>query len=269
MRQLSSQEVKQLELEMLLKFDEICKSNSLYYTLCGGTLLGAVRHKGFIPWDDDIDVLMPRPDFERLLEMVRSKSVALPEYMDIASWFTSPPVYVPFVKIIDKRTLVKEEFMSGDKHLWIDIFVTDACPDDEKIVRTIFNKSLFLRKLLFKKQTRAGSGKTKAKAVLKDILRVILSPISLVSICRAIENNAKKYDFASSSYIAGIQWGYGPQEKVSKRAWMAPIELEFEGHTFPAPSNYDEYLSNLYGDYMTLPPENKRISHDMLIYIKD
>ena len=262
-RKLTLAEVQKLELEMLIAFDKVCKEHNLYYTLCGGTLLGAVRHHGFIPWDDDIDVMMPRPEYDRFCKLINDGKIILPEPLKTVSSFTNAEVYVPFTKIVNERTLVSEEYMVSDKHLWIDIFVDDGCPENHLVLSMMYTIQRMLRWVLVNKQTKPNTGKTRLKATLKNITRVIVKPISAQWVCRMLEKLALSYDFDRCKSIACIQWGYGPQEKVNKDAWLKPLEIEFEDKLFPIPSNYDEYLKNLYGDYMTLPPEEKRTTHNM------
>ena len=267
MKKLEKKDILLIELDMLIEFDSFCRKNDLYYVLCGGTLLGAVRHKGFIPWDDDIDILMPRPDYIKLCKYIKHEKTELPPHLKYVSWFTDDSMSIPFIKMVDTRTYVEERYMDNDRFLWIDIFAIDGCPDNKKELKSIFRKSILFRKILFAKQTKKGTGTSKIKIILKNLIRVLLKPISANWICKMIEKISTGYDFFESEFIAGIQWGYGPQEKVQKDKWMKPIELEFEGHYFLCPSNYDEYLSNLYGDYMKLPPVEDRVSHDMTVYM--
>ena len=268
-RHLNLREQQLLELEMLKAFREICKDCDLYYTLAGGTLLGAIRHNGFIPWDDDIDVLMPRPDFERLGQMIREETVKLPPHLRFCSWYTDPGMSIPFIKIVDLRTAVGETYMVGDKHLWIDIFAMDGSTENDRELKKQFRQSKYLRSLLFKKNTRPGTGKTRFRSFAKDIIRTALKPVSAKHLCMQIESVAKRYRFDHSPYIAGAQWGYGPQERINREAWMTPENVLFEGEFFAAPSNYDEYLTNLYGDYMKLPPADKQIIHEMNVLMEN
>ena len=105
--------------------------------------------------------------------------------------------------------------------------------------------------------------------MIKDVIRVIVYPISNNKICKTLDKLASTYSFNECDSIGCVQWGYGPQEKVNKERWMKPIMLDFESREFPCPSNYDEYLTNLYGDYMKLPPEEKRTTHNMKAQLID
>lgn len=271
MKKIDLNEVKQIELNLLIEFKKLCEKNHLYYTLCGGTLLGAIRHKGFIPWDDDIDVLMPRPDYERLINNVGIDRQGLPEYVEICHWKDGGLSY-PFIKLVDNRTKVDVEFFDGEVNVnkvWIDIFPIDGNPKETEKLNLIYNKSLKLRKLLCLKLAKKGEGKTPLKRVFKPVLIKLLSWINVKTLCDKIDNLAKTYDFEKSNYIGGIVWGYGPQERIDKKGFMTPAKVVFEGHYFNAPSNYDEYLTGLYKDYMQLPPEDKRIVHGITAYMLD
>ena len=267
---LSSDEIKKIELNILIEFDRYCKEKGLYYTLCGGTLLGAIRHKGFIPWDDDIDVLMPRDHYERLLNIAEQGDKDLPDHIKVVSWKDGSSDF-PFIKLLDKRTVIDNKYVEDKKtnSLWIDVFPIDGNPSDDEELRKLFKKSLFLRKMLTTKQAKVGGGKTLLKRVTKPIVKVFLLPFSIKSLCNKIDMHAKSYSIEDSKYLGGVVWGYGVRERIDKEKYLKSVPVEFEGLMFPAPSNYEEYLSGLYGDYMQLPPEDKRQTHEIIAYIKD
>ncbi len=270
MKKLSHKEIQEAELNILKEFDKFCKKNDLYYTLSGGTLLGAIRHKGFIPWDDDIDVMMPRPDFERLLSGKDLDTSELPEYMHFASW-KDKSLPFPFIKLLDSRTKVDVDFYNEKlnvNEIWIDVFPIDANPDDEKELKKIYRKSLRLRKILNIKLAKSGEGKNLIKRLLKPILILLFKVINIYSLCDKIDRLSKKYDFDKCSKVGGIVWGYGPQERIDKEKFLTKEDVQFEDATFSAPSNYHEYLTGLYKDYMQLPPEDKRVVHGLDAYMK-
>ena len=122
--------------------------------------------------------------------------------------------------------------------------------------------------LLIEKKIKSARKNFELFAKIIIFIRLLFKPISARWLCKKLDNISKKYDFNKCKYIGCIQWGYGPQERVHKAPWMKPVELEFEGVMFPCPSNYDEYLGNLYGDYMKLPPKEKRVSHEMIVTLK-
>jgi lipopolysaccharide cholinephosphotransferase len=268
---LSDTEVKKLEFELLVVFEQLCEQNDLYYTLCGGTLLGAVRHKGFIPWDDDIDVLMPRADYDRLLNGININTECIPGHVRLVSWKNNQMDY-PFMKLLDDRTEVDIKYLS-DKHsaskIWIDIFPIDGNPADDVQLERLFRKSLFYRRILCLRTAKAGEGRTLFHKIIKPVLMACVSFFDKRKLCEKIDNLSKQYSFEGSEYIGGVLWGYGPQERIHRQEYMQPVKMEFEGRMFNAPSNYDEYLRGLYGDYMTLPPVEKRLTHEMKAYMKE
>lgn len=271
MRKLSLQEIKDLELNLLIEFAKLCAANNLYYTLCGGTLLGAIRHKGFIPWDDDIDVLMPRMDYDRLLNGENIALDGLPPYVQIVHWKNGTSNF-PFIKLVDLRTHIDVDYFDssmGCDKVWVDIFPIDGNPEDTRLREKLYAKSLRARKLLCIKMARKGEGRTKIKRIMKPIIIRILSLLSLEKLCQRIDAISKSYSFEESRLIGGVLWGYGPQECIDKEKYMQPIKVEFEKHYFNAPSNYDEYLTGLYKDYRKLPPEEQRQIHGISGYITD
>lgn len=259
-KNITSEDLKQIELNILCEFDKICSRENLRYYLCGGTLLGAVRHKGFIPWDDDIDVLMPRPDYNILLNTISSD--CLPEYMEIQTWKNGKNQY-PFIKIVDTRTHVQEKYLntSFDAHVWIDIFPLDGNPSNDFKNKFLYKKVKFYRFLLTTGISRYGKGTTAFRTLVKAFFYPLALLLGNYNLCKLVDKASSRYDFGKCKFVGGVLWGYGPQERLCKDEYLPITKLEFEKHLFNAPSNYDTYLSNLYGNYMVLPPVENRIVH--------
>ena len=270
MKRLSLQEIQSVELNLLKELKRICEKHDLYYTLCGGTLLGAVRHQGFIPWDNDIDVLMPRPDFEKLRELIEGGKICdLPDYMEFTGWNLEHYGPFPFLKLTDFRTMVDDQFSNIDKHIWIDIFPTDGCPDNMAELKKLYGKILRWRNILTLKCAKAGRGKNALKIITKPFVKIILLPFTTKGICRKLDCFARRYNYINANKIGCLAWGYGPQECIDKKKYTEPIQVEFEKIAFNAPGNYIEYLTNLYGDYMTLPPVGERKTrHEINAFLK-
>ena len=266
-KKLDIRETKEVLLNILIELDKFCRIHDLKYYLCGGTLLGSIRHKGFIPWDDDIDIMMPRPDYEKLLNW--DKEFTWPAYLNKVDWKHKSSPY-PFIKIIDTRTYIDEKYISANmnaKSLWIDVFPIDGNANSKFFNQILYCRSLFLRKILKLRIANPKEGKSVLKKAIKQLICPFLAPIDIHWLCDKIDLLAKKYSFDESKCIGGVVWGYGTQETMyDKEGFMKSVDVYFENHIFKAPKNYDEYLSNLYSDYMKLPPESQRVSHDYHAY---
>lgn len=245
--------------EILTEFDRVCRENGLKYTLAYGTLLGAVRHKGFIPWDDDVDVCMPRPDYERLIELAKQKGVLRDHFL--LSKDRGKGAQYPFVKLMDDRYPIRCRTNLEVPYLYVDIFPLDGLPDDEKQIKKLYAKerrNAFVA-LLCKWYT--------FNTAWGWLLRVIGFPVYLVGLCIGQNRTIKKLNALASRYpyeeskLVGIHsWGLA-KEAMPRETFEEFCELPFGDRNFLAIKNWDGYLTHLYGDYMTPPPENKRISH--------
>ena len=265
MQKLELEKIKTIELDILKRFSSYCDEHNLCYALAGGTLLGAVRHKGFIPWDDDIDVMMPREDYNRFLELnAKKKELEIRTISDGSSC-------IPFIKIIDPSTTIDAKYVETENanSLWIDVFPIDGLPDDLKKVRAIYKHTMFLRKCHGITMSRFGTGTTKLKSIGKTLLYFPLKMVGSYKFAQWIDAYCQRFKFEDSDYVGGISWGYGPQERMPKKEWLERVKVEFEGHEFWAPGCWDLYLRSLYGDYMKLPPEEKRVTHNMVAYVKE
>ena len=267
MNTISLDEIKKKELNILLYFDEYCKKHDLHYYLVGGTLLGAIRHKGFIPWDDDIDVGMPRPDYDIFVNEWNNEK----EKYKVKSMHNGM-VQMPFAKLVDLSVRVEFTYTDNniDTNLWIDIFPIDGLPNDYKQVKKIYKKTKIYRKILLLADARLGEGTNVIKKYSKYILRPFAKLYGRERAVNNIERLALKCPYGSSKYVGIITWGlYGTNERIKKEDLEKIVDVEFETYFFPAFSCWDYYLRNLYGDYLKLPPEEKRKGHEMIAFLVD
>lgn len=266
-KQLSLDEIKQIELQILIEFREVCNELGLRYYLSGGTLLGAIRHKGFIPWDDDIDLAMPRSDFNKLIEFSRNYQNDTYKFL----FFSKTGGLLPYAKFVNVKTHIDAKYAEDEmqKHLWLDIMPMDGLPEDINEVIHIYKKAEYYRKIIGLCNAKLGEGKSAAKKLAKYILK----PLALIyGKDRAISNLNKlamKYNYDSTKYVGAVTWGlYGVSERMLKVEVERIVEITFENNKFSTFSCWDSYLKGLYKDYMQLPPVEKRINHEMIAWVE-
>lgn len=267
------EEIQKLEFEILKVFHKICEENNLRYYLGGGTLIGAIRHKGFIPWDDDIDVMMPRPDYMKLIEIIREKG-ALDEYRQADCLYLNENALTSILRIYDNRTVLTFMNYRIEKKFgcWIDVFPIDGLNDSAWKRKFHFRLAKILTDLLLCNDTKIG-GKRRSKLVtaFQYITVPFLPIIYLIGHERLIHWSDKiyrKYDYDKSNYVGVLEGRALEKEALLKTKMEPAITVDFWGEKFYAMANYDEYLTNLYGDYMT-PPENPVSRHLIDIYWKE
>lgn len=270
MKCLSLEEIRQSQLETMRILRSFCEENKLSYYLGYGTLLGAVRHRGYIPWDDDVDIYMPRDDYSFLIEHFNENKIKARE---VISKETCPEFYLNFAKIIDGNTVMLEEGQTLAIGVWIDIFPMDYVVDS-KLMRVKTNFSIGLNGLLLdylsylKPEARRPAYKN---FVIKTINRIIPPDEVLAArIDKRIDgiiapNKSNTYGLRNNRFLVyGVPAG-------PKELFEPSVKLEFEGELFDAPKEYDKILKCFYGTkYMELPPENLRRSrHKYLCYWKE
>ena len=252
-------QVQSRELEILLYVASVCEKHGLTYFLSYGSLLGAVRHKGFIPWDDDIDISMPRLDYERFARVIAGEKsdrflAMLPERKDY-------PYH--YIKVVDLETeLVEDELdLPPEMGLWIDVFPLDGCSGNGRAL------SERLAHLCHKCRSAAAY-----KVLTEDRKQFSLC----WWLCRVVGFNVFKkliIHFSKARRFAASEWvAHFPTAcrfRFPRQLFENVSEVEFEGHVFPAPVDSDQYLTILYKDYMRIPPENERRSHLVKVRIKE
>lgn len=258
---IDNEEQKKIQLDILKYVASFCEKNGLRYYLADGTLIGAVRHHGYIPWDDDIDIRMPRPDYERMCEIFNTKDND-GTYLLIRPTDKEAQHY--FIKIIDTRTIKIEPYLNYSQGMLgvdIDVFPIDGAPSNidtyDKMQKDIraYNKAYMLKKkTLFRKILTIG------KDFVKKRFKAHFCPfMSACEVAQIVKDKSMKYDFDKSEFVCHI--GIGDRYRFSKSCYDTFIMMPFEGCEFRVPVGYDEILSAHYGDYMKLPPIEKQVTH--------
>lgn len=261
MKEMSLKDVQNVSLDILKDVHSFCESHDIKYSLAYGTLIGAIRHKGFIPWDDDVDILIPRPDFERFCR----------EYHSDKGYDLYPPgesgSFMVFARVCDnKHTLVKTNrpWAAEPSGVWIDIFPLDGLPTDEKV----FFKHVKHVRAVAAKVYRLRLGKflkLKDTIGLKDLLFCLVKKILYYGydIKEQMDKHIsllKSFDYNLSDYCGQLcVMDYPEKEHNPKTDFISYTKVPFEDSEFYVMNGYDAVLSRYYGNYMTLPPEADRV----------
>ncbi len=253
-------EIKALEVEILRKFDNFCTENNLKYCLTGGSLLGAVRHGGIIPWDDDIDVAMYRPDYDKLLKLADE----MPDDCKLFSIERGDKSARLYGRICNKSYISVDKFydesLSG--YFGIDVFPLEPVPADPKDYAAFSKKIRLLRRMFIFSNSALFKGNGFLKAyIIKPIPIIFCKIIGAKRIYKMFRNLIEKIDYEDTDCIALVTGQYTENERYPKEKYYNLIRLPFEGLKLPAMKTYDEYLKLLYGDYMKLPDEAHRQPH--------
>lgn len=255
-------ELRLIQMDILSYVDKICRENGIKYSLSGGTLIGAVRHKGYIPWDDDIDIMLVREEYEKLINVLSTSYNDNSIPYKVLTHSEEKRYLFPFAKVIDTRTILRENVCGGlDLGIDIDIFPIDSIPCVENKSDRIIKRMRCLYNMLMIKRLKVSSHRSVRKNITIALSRILLSPISYHWIINKMERKAISFSNEKPSRRACLVWGYGQKEVVPYSVHESHIELPFEDRKFMVIADYHTYLSNVYGNYMQLPPEEKRISH--------
>lgn len=269
MKKITEKEFRARLIEMLAFFTDYCKRNDITFYMLYGSLIGTMRHQGFIPWDDDIDITLPRPDYERLISEFNKSC----NKYRIISIHTNELYTVPLAKIIDTETYLVQHYGFKEKvrlGAYIDVFILDGFSDNKEESKLHMKKCIELTK----NWSHANHEfHYKGSSFIKDVLRRLYYLRAVYKganyYLEKIDNNAKSYDYDNSNYVGNAMYPvYKYNEIFDKSYFSIPTVGEFEGVTVPIPNGYDNILTQLYGDWRTLPPiENQRTHHDFDCYV--
>lgn len=262
MKAIATEELKKIQLNILDSVTAFCEQHNLRYFLAYGTLLGAVRHKGYIPWDDDIDIHMPRPDYEKFLELYNKSN----ETHEVISHENNRNYFVPFAKVYRKGTIVREFIYKPVVFgAYIDIFPLDGLksPMQATICGNGIRFMYVKNRIFLKEQGLLNS-------LRLAITKLILFPFSRHFILSKIRKTAMRQKYDTSRLVCSFGSRTAAREILQREIFDDYIMLPFEGKEYRAPKGYATYLTAKYGNYMQLPPQEQRIStHDSQAYWLD
>ncbi len=258
MEEINLKEMKKIQIQILNQINNFCQKNKINYWLDCGTLIGAARHKGYIPWDDDIDIGMLREDYDRFMNTFNKAN----RRYKLLCIEKDKNYYFAYGKVIDTKTVLYEpdEETGVKSGVYIDVFVYDNAPDNPKLADKMFKKRDLYNKMrmaqLYKDEYDHTSIK---KRIIRFFLNLYLKFLPIDYYTRKIVENSKTYMHENTKRIGNFT--STTKFMADKKLLRSFIKLEFEGKKYPVPIGYDEWLHNFYGDYMQLPPKEKRVSH--------
>ncbi len=265
------QKVRRLQLaqlEVIRIFKEVCDSEGLTYFMLGGTMLGAVRHKGFIPWDDDVDMGLPRPDYERFLQVVQKY---LPQWIWLEAAGKTKKFNRYFARLKTEKAKLRRMNYSSKciEYAWIDVFPLDGAPADRVLSEQHEKTILKLRKLFgianFDVAISLKRAKTRAwyKEAVVQLFRLIplYRLLPKMVIWKLLDKTLKKYNYEEAAVVGNLTGRHRLKEAFPKEVYGEGRMYDFEGMKLRGPSEPEIYLRQMYGDYLRYPPENKRNDH--------
>ncbi len=267
---LSENDTKKLQeksLEMYRFFKDFCEKHNLKHFFCGGCLIGAVRESAFIPWDDDIDVFMPREDYEKLIEIFNKEANSDRYFLQVSK--KGKLTKNLFATICDSETTFIKTFQADldiNHGIVIDILPIDGCPDSK------FKRLLQIKNALFYSLYLIGEAPKNNGKLVFLAGKILLMCVPFKSLRWKISQRNKrkmtKYSLYDCEFTTELCSGpYYLKKKYFSSDFRETVYLDFEGMKIPAPKGYDDYLTKAFGDYMTLPPEKERICHHELEFV--
>lgn len=258
-------EVHKISMEILCDVIELCKKHNLKYFAIAGTALGTVKYKGFIPWDDDIDIGMLREDYNKFIEIAKKE---LPKKLFLQNFHTEYDTPFYYSKIRNKETKFIEKYydkLNINKGIFIDIFPIDNIPDNKILQNIQYIKSKIISNIFISTSiSEISSNNKSSKYMIKKLIRKFMNKIfknaNKEKIFYMLEKELTKYNKKKTKRIGRVN-----ENEIIKINYIYPLkQLEFEGIKINVPGNYHEYLKNRFGDYMKTPKEEDKRNHNPL-----
>lgn len=249
-KELSEEDCKKRELGILIDIDVFCRQNSINYSIAYGTLIGAIRHKGFIPWDDDIDIMMKRDEYEKFMKLYNSSKYELVKEVDVPNHLHSRVADSGTELFFTNSMRANKIYKSG---LWVDVFPIDKVPSSMVKYKRIKKKvrRFFLLQCI---------GEVEGYNVLQKIAHFLLKPF-VGFFMNLSQREILKYNNTNSLSVAALSVWHKDFPPFPITYLDDFIDVEFEGHLFKCIKKYDDFLRSVYGDYMQLPPIDQQIAH--------
>lgn len=267
MKKLTKEEIKKIQIEMLAYIDKICQENNIKYTLVGGSLIGAIRHKGMIPWDDDIDIALTYDEFNKLTAILRNSNS---DYQ-LLNHDINKDFYMPFNKLVYTKTVLQEQgfdYISG-YGVFVDIFCY------HNISNNAHNRQKYFKKLKFYNTMLGGIKRVYkddnfCKNILKYLRYYTIRIVGKEYYFNRLKKLYAKYREVNTDYVLSDWPVYSMNKEIKKRAYFENyLRVPFENIEVSIIKEYDKYLTEVFGDYMTPPPVEKRKTHELLVYWKE
>ncbi len=268
-KQISLGEIHGIELGIMDYVHEVCEENQIKYYLVGGTLIGAIRHKGFIPWDDDMDLFMPREDYEHFKQVLKEKPSEKFFFLNE----DTEKNYYSFGKMIDTRTRLIEkdkDIQPSNMGVCIDIFPVDGIPFEPKDALKHYKSIKRIDKLRMQyAYKRVPPTSNIIRWCYRGMVWIMARICGIKWLNKKEKQLLSKYQYNGSKMVCNYFGAYGIRETVPKAFLSERCLVEFEGRRYYTTKNYDDFLKIIYGDYMQLPPAEKRVAkHDTEVYWK-
>ena len=261
-----------VDLEIVKAVVKICNENGLTYYMSGGTLLGAVRHKGFIPWDDDIDLAMPRDDYEKFLLIAPDK---LPSNLQIVNYRTDPKYQYYITRVRDLNTKVEEIRIGNDykyTNASIDIFPLDGTPNNE-LIRKIYFFRIMSHRALMSLCYKDSIDRSRKRSKVEKLFLAFMEKMPIEKIFNPykekciIDKLMRRHKISNSNNIGCLMGAYRTNQIVPKKYFGKGKMYQFESIMLNGPELYDEYLTQMYGNYMEMPPKENQKIHFKIVEI--